>query len=137
MCFCALEGGGHASHRLLSSLMLTWKALGPASSVLDRGCGVNVLSCEECGGLLRSLSVVWALRSVFYFGTCITSPQKKENVSEKHRVLQRKPAIPHFLLLKKSKAIPKPGQDLETAPGCAVITAPGIPNFSGFVFGLL
>lgn len=55
---------------------------------------------------------------------------------EKHRAAQRRPAIPRFLVLRKSKAILKPGQDLETAPGCAVIAAPGITNFSGYVFGL-
>lgn len=103
-----------------------------ASSVLDQrvwsehGCSavqgaapVCCLGCEICFSL-------WGL---YHF------PQKKEKCAG-DRATQRRPDVPHFLFLKKFKAIPTPGQNLEIAPGWAAIAVPGKANFSGYAFRL-
>lgn len=47
-----------------------------------QGCGVNMAVSLSRGVGWPSAAVVWAVRSVFHFGACITSPRRKKNVLE-------------------------------------------------------
>lgn len=134
---CVLEGGGHTSFGLLSSLTLAGgKGARAASSVQDprvwrkHGCkavqGSRVAFCGCCLGC----KICFSLWGMYHF------PKKKEKCA-RDRATQRRPDVPHFLFLKKFKAILTPGQNLEIVPGCAVIAVPGKTNFSSHAFRLL
>lgn len=122
MSFGLLSSLTWAGGKVLGQPVLFWREgrRVDMAVVLSRGVGwpsvapVCCLCCEIC----------------FSFWDLHHFPQKKEKCA-RDRATQRRPDVPHFLFMKKFKAIPIPGQNLEIAPGCAAITVPGKTNFSG------
>lgn len=130
----------------ITSLCVFWKEmatclLSPALTDLGWVAGGNLWRQHGCGAVQVGRTVVVCV-PVSCLGYKICFPlwglYQKKLLPDKHRVVWRRSATPHLLFLKKSRAIFKPGQDLETAPGCAMIAVPGVTNlFQAHTGGLV